>query len=528
MTLVFLDKKIVLNICESVQINNLDKKDFISFLSHRRVLGVIIIANFLISTYFGLKLSLWHDEAITANAAISFLENGVPEFQSGFEYWRSFSHTLLVAVSGSIIGITDLSLRIPSILTGSLTVYLTYLIGKEFFDRDIGLIASALLAFSAWQIAWSTQVRMYALFQFLYLVSVFLIYLTVESKSKKHMLALLITLFLAIRTHVTGQILPIIAVIYWLYRNRNLNIYKKLGPVFLTVSALAALEFFSIESFLHVIGRFTFNPENIYYYYTLVFNKIPLLSLLGLAGSLIALKKNFQAGFLTALAVFPALYIYIIHVDKISLRYIYFSAPFFTLWSGLAVKYISEKISGFLKSKTNLRIRLNLICISSVFLVLLLGSGFNFDYPANEYRIENDEKAVYSYIEEHGSLKDILITQWTPPATYYYRAPDYSLYTDTESEGYNSSRYRQEYEFEGRELYSGAEFIDTNQKLVKVINKNKRGWIVLRADSYRLKSRGVKNTISHLVSIQEFAGPDIKRGNKLKVWHWNSSTDLSE
>jgi len=108
----------------------------------------------------------------------------VPEFQSGFEYWRSFSHTLLVAVSGSIIGITDLSLRIPSILTGSLTVYLTYLIGKEFFDRDIGLIASALLAFSAWQIAWSTQVRMYALFQFLYLVSVFLIYLTVESKSK--------------------------------------------------------------------------------------------------------------------------------------------------------------------------------------------------------------------------------------------------------------------------------------------------------------------------------------------------------
>jgi len=188
----------------------------------------------------------------------------------------------------------------------------------------------------------------------------------------------------------------------------------------LTVSALAALEFFSIEVFSPCNWVFTFNPENIYYYYTLVFNKIPLLSLLGLAGSLIALKKNFQAGFLTALAVFPALYIYIIHVDKISLRYIYFSAPFFYPLVRFSCQiYLRKKFQDFLKSKTNLRIRLNLICISSVFLVLLLGSGFNFDYPANEYRIENDEKAVYSYIEEHGSLKDILITQWTPPATYY-------------------------------------------------------------------------------------------------------------
>jgi len=125
------------------------------------------------------------------------------------------------------------------------------------------------------------------------------------------MLALLITLFfLAIRTHVTGQILPIIAVIYWLYRNRNLNIYKNLVR-FLTVSALAALEFFSIESFLHVIGRFTFNPENIYYYYTLVFNKIPLLSLLGLAGSLIALKKNFSGRIFNCISSFScSLYLY--------------------------------------------------------------------------------------------------------------------------------------------------------------------------------------------------------------------------
>ena len=496
---------------------------YLPSLTHGRILALLVLTATLIEIYVATSLSLWHDEAITANAAISFLQNGVPSFPSGFEYWRSFPHTLLVAASGYLFGITDLSLRLPSIILSSATVVLTYITGKEFFDRDTALIGSAILAFSALQIALSTQVRMYALLQFLYLLSVLLIYRSVEGKKKRDLLFLTASLVLISFVHVTGYILYFIAIAYWLYRTDLSKASNKLsivGVPVLILSLATILQLSERISFLHVLNKLTFNPKNVYFYYEFVFKHIPFLSILGLLGSLLAFRKNLRPAVLVSGSIFPALYLYILHYDGVAGRYIYFSLPILSIWAALTIKTVSKKATDFIQNKLNRDISIKYLMILLTLIALLAGSGFHYDFSDGDYRVNFDEKSVYSHIANNSDSNDILITQWTPSATYYYRAPDYSLYGDKNLPRYNASYYREDYSFKGRDVYSGAEFLDSNKELLEKIKQSESGWIVLRDFSYRMKSDKIKTTISNLSTVGDFKG--------LRVWRWNKSVSFPE
>ena len=497
--------------------------EYLPSITHTRVLALIVLTATLIEIYVATSLSLWHDEATTANAAISFLQNGIPEFPSGFEYWRAFPHTLLVAASGYLFGITDLSLRLPSIILSSATVVLTYFTGKEFFDKNVGLIGSTILAFSALQVAWGTQVRMYVLLQFLYLLSVLLIYRSVERNKKRDLLFLTISLILISFVHATGYILYFVAISYWLYRADLSQASNKLSivgiPVLILVLAII-LQFSERISFLHIISELTFNPENLYFYYEFVFRHIPFLSGLGLIGSLLAFRKNLISAVLISGSVFSALYIYMLHYDGVSGRYIYFSLPILAIWTGLTVQLFSKKANDVIRDKFDIDISVKYITFLLTIIVLLGGSGFDYDFSDGDYRPNFDQKSVYDFIEDNSDSNDTLITQWTSSATYYYRAPGYSLYGDQSRPGYNSSYYREDYSFKGHDVYSGAEFLDSNRELLEKIKQSESGWIVLRDFSYRVKSEKIKSTISNLYSIGEFKG--------LKVWRWNKSVSVQD
>lgn len=509
------------NMCGHKVITKLKGSDYSPSITRLHILILLLISGLLIKSYIAMSTSLWHDEAITANAAISLLQNGVPDFPSGYEYWRGFPHTLMVAASGYVFGITDFSLRLPSIILSSLTVILTYLIGKEFYDKDIGLIASAFVTFSALQIAWATQVRMYVMLQFLYLLTVLLIYQSVERKKSIDIIGLMAILVISNFVHVTSRILPFVAIAYWLYRTdvfKSDHRIKTIGTLFLILATIIALDFSSTVSFLHIFSRLTFNPENIYYYYKLVFKNILVLTSLGLIGSVLMLRKNLRPGILMIISVFPALCIYLLYVDGVSERYIFFSVPFLAIWTALTIKSSSLKAKEIINNKIDKNISFKIIAVILTLLTLLVGSGF--DFSEGQYRPEIDEKSVYSYIGDNADQSDILITQWTPSASYYYKNPDYSLYGDNSSEGYNSSYYREDYSFKEVDVYSGAEFIDNNVELIEVIAKNDKGWIVLRDESYKKKSDGIKEALSSLYSVEEFEG--------LNLWKWNTSVSISD
>ncbi|MDK2890092.1 MAG: hypothetical protein PWR21_724 [Methanoculleus sp.] len=103
--------------------------------------------------------SLWLDEASTLTFARQSLI-GIWETTAGGEfnpplfYW--LEHGMLV------FGESEFVLRLLPALLGILTIPAVYLVGKEFRDRNVGLIAAALLAFSPFHIFYSQEARAYA------------------------------------------------------------------------------------------------------------------------------------------------------------------------------------------------------------------------------------------------------------------------------------------------------------------------------------------------------------------------------
>jgi len=107
--------------------------------------------------------SLWLDEASTYTISKgSFLEiwqvTAGGEFNPPFFYWTE--HIML------LFGNSEFILRFIPALLGVLTIPLVYLAGREFSDRNVGIIAAAAFAFSPSLIFYSQEARAYSMMLF--------------------------------------------------------------------------------------------------------------------------------------------------------------------------------------------------------------------------------------------------------------------------------------------------------------------------------------------------------------------------
>ncbi|NLA38267.1 MAG: phospholipid carrier-dependent glycosyltransferase, partial [Methanomicrobiales archaeon] len=122
------------------------------------LIGLTLIGFFLRFYNLGWN-SLWLDEASTLSFARQSLI-GIWESTAGGEfnpplfYW--LEHGMLA------FGESEFVLRLLPALLGVLTIPVIYLVGKEFLDRNVGIIAAALLAFSPFHIFYSQEARAYA------------------------------------------------------------------------------------------------------------------------------------------------------------------------------------------------------------------------------------------------------------------------------------------------------------------------------------------------------------------------------
>ena len=120
--------------------------------------GILLLAAALRLFHLGSK-KLWYDEvvslAIAQNKFVSgHLFNGV--------VYKPLYFFLLKLWSG-VLGVDAYWLRFPSVLLGIGTVFVVYLLGKEFKDKATGLVAAFLLAMSSFHVYHSQQVRHFTL-----------------------------------------------------------------------------------------------------------------------------------------------------------------------------------------------------------------------------------------------------------------------------------------------------------------------------------------------------------------------------
>lgn len=121
-----------------------------------------------------LDQSLWLDEAINVLAAKNL---------SWFDFVAKYpigdfhppGYFALLWPWTRIFGFSEIAVRMPSVIFGVGTVYLTYLLGGRIFEKKIGLLAALFLAVGPLHVFYSQEARMYSLAAFSVALSSYLL-----------------------------------------------------------------------------------------------------------------------------------------------------------------------------------------------------------------------------------------------------------------------------------------------------------------------------------------------------------------
>jgi len=115
--------------------------------------------------FINLNQSLWWDEAINVVYA-----------QTSDFWWFITKYPVgdfhppgwfaILWVWGHLFGFSEIMVRMPSVILGAATVGLTFLLGKELFNRRVGFLSAFLLAIAPLHVYYSQEARMYVLAAF--------------------------------------------------------------------------------------------------------------------------------------------------------------------------------------------------------------------------------------------------------------------------------------------------------------------------------------------------------------------------
>jgi 4-amino-4-deoxy-L-arabinose transferase-like glycosyltransferase len=177
------------------------------------LLSLTLIGAFLRLYNLGYN-SLWLDEVSTLNIAVKSIPDiwqamTAGEFNPPLFYW--VEHVML------IFGNSEVVLRfIPAVL-GILTIPLIYLVGREFVDRNVGIIAAAAFAFSPFLIYYSQEARAYSMMLFFVTFSMVFYFRALKNNNIKDWALFGILSALAFWSHFYALVVIGALILYALY-----------------------------------------------------------------------------------------------------------------------------------------------------------------------------------------------------------------------------------------------------------------------------------------------------------------------
>lgn len=116
-------------------------------------------------------VSLYVDEFTTLWAAERIRELGAPRMPSGVLYTRGLLWSYIEAAALALFGSNYTVGRLPSLLTGLLTIGAVWLVGRRAWRTEVGLLAAVGLALLPEAIIWSGRARFYSLLQLMTLLT---------------------------------------------------------------------------------------------------------------------------------------------------------------------------------------------------------------------------------------------------------------------------------------------------------------------------------------------------------------------
>lgn len=181
------------------------------------MIWLVIILAFILRL-INLNQSLWWDEAINVVYARSsdfwwFLtEYPIGDFHP--PGWFA-----ILWVWGHIFGFSEISVRMPSVILGVSTVGLTYLLGRDLFNKKVGLLASLFLAIAPLHVYYSQEARMYVFAAFSVTLSFYFLHRFVINK-KWAMIGYVVSLVLVLYTDYLAYLVIPTQFLYLIWVNK--------------------------------------------------------------------------------------------------------------------------------------------------------------------------------------------------------------------------------------------------------------------------------------------------------------------
>ena len=440
--------------------------------------------------------SFWFDEAITSYAAIGVLEHGTPVLPSGIEYTRALLNTYLIALSFWIFGISEFSARIVSVIFGTLTIPLVYLLGKE-LGRRTGLIAALIITFSAFEILWAQEARMYAQFQFFYLLTAYLFYISLKKKNSKLFLLSGLSFIFAWFSHRFSLFFIIVAVTYIVLCKRKEFLKNKyfvyatlgiLGLAFMYMTVIGKTPLDYLPSSVPMWAQHTV----LHYVFAIVLSPLLILVFISSIFSLFLWKLGIHKDrtYLYFVLNFFIPFIFLCLYPWKYYRYAFFIFPFLVILASNAIDFYvlqngANTIWNQLSNKLKLRLELmtNIKKVIMIMLILLLFIQVSSDIYlnsqdsyANIIVTRDNWKEAGGFVKEHLGDDDKIATTVSLTTLYYVGRVDYLICQYECHESTNSDGVLVDW-------YAGCILLNNYDLFVQKVNTGK-GWLI--ADQGRL------------------------------------------
>lgn len=148
------------------------------------LITLVFVISFLLRFYrLGLH-DFWFDEIFSVNYSAEPWHN-----------WNAPLYWIFLHFWAKICGVSEFSLRFPSMLCSFLTTGLVFLLGKELFDKKTAILAALLISLSPFHLWYAQEARDYSMVLFFGTLSSYFLFLAVKKSSfKRWLLFVLISL----------------------------------------------------------------------------------------------------------------------------------------------------------------------------------------------------------------------------------------------------------------------------------------------------------------------------------------------
>ena len=379
-------------------------------------LGAILLFGLILRLWKLGVGAMWVDETISALVGRTILETGVPVFSSGWFYGRALVFHYLMALFLVFFN-NDFGARLVSVVFGLGTVGLAYFVGREFDRKDkwLGIVSALFTAVLFLEVYYSRQARFYQMFQFMFFLTLFLLYKLEVSKNKKEVYAWLsgVSFLVLVNTQIAGIVVaPLVLFVLWKGR---------MSWKFYVIPILTVL--YSVSGILDVSFGGDSAGGHVEEYTGELYSKMRAFLLISIIGIPLAFIRNKKLLFFI-LAPSIVLFLGLFYVKVYAMRYVYFLVLPVILFFSLAIAEL-RKLS-------------KIVFVLVVLFALVYPSNLFFEYSYLT-QLKPETGVVYSstepVIDYKGLSEDTktlirgseVVTLWTSGVSRYLKKPEYFI-----------------------------------------------------------------------------------------------------